>query len=174
MSTQVIIREASVSDASGLAELGRDTFCENFGHLYASKDLNSFMDGVYAPELQKQEILAPDCYILVAEHDGKLLGFSKSAPCKLPVSSMPPNAYELHRLYVREEAKRLRIGTKLMQKNLGYFAQKNASEVFVGVYSENYAAQKFYAANGFQKIQEYHFMVGNHRDDEWIMQLMQK
>jgi ribosomal protein S18 acetylase RimI-like enzyme len=39
------------------------------------------------------------------------------------------------------------------------------------VWSENFAAQKFYARHGFSKIADIGFMVGSQRDEEFLLEL---
>lgn len=166
-----IIRPATAADAEALSVLARDTFCENFAHLYTADNLQQFLDGVYAPRLQQQEIQHPENFFRLVEQDGKLIGYVKACPCHLPVADMPAGAYEVQRLYIRAEAKAAGLGSKLMDECLHYFAAQGASSVYLGVWAENHAAQKFYQRYGFRKVGEYHFMVGTHADNEWIMQL---
>lgn len=165
------IRMAEEGDAEAMSRLGRETFIQNFGHMYHPQDLEDFLDGVYMPRLQLQEIRTQENFIQVAECGGRLVGYAKSGPCKLPVPHMPPRSYEVQRLYLDAGIKRAGIGSRLMRNALDHFAQMEAQAVYLGVWSGNHAAQAFYARFGFRKIGEYHFMVGGHADDEWIMQL---
>lgn len=171
MSAPTTVRRACEADAEALAELGRRTFTDNFGHLYTAQNLQHFLDGVYAPQLQRQEICTPENCVYVAEQGGELVGFLKAAPCKLPIAEIPARAYEIHRIYVLPQAKGQGIGSRFMDIALEYCRQKNAAGIYVGVWSQNYAAHRFYAHYGFVKIAEYHFMVGDDADDEWVMQL---
>ena len=45
-------------------------------------------------------------------------------------------------------------------------------ELYLGVYAENHAAQRFYQRHGFQKVGDYLFPVGRHRDLEFIYKRM--
>lgn len=170
---QCIIRNATEADAEALSQIGRVTFVQNFGHLYSKQDLHSFLDGVYMPELQLQEIRTPENFIQLAECEGRVVGYAKSGPCKLPVPDMPSHSFELQRLYLDAHIKRNGLGTVLMHNALAYFRQKSAAAIYVGVWSGNHAAMAFYQRFGFHKIAEYHFMVGEHADDEWILQLQE-
>ena len=40
----IVFRNAAPSDAKALAELGRRSFVETFGHLYSPEDLTAFLD----------------------------------------------------------------------------------------------------------------------------------
>lgn len=41
--------------------------------------------------------------------------------------------------------------------------------LYIGVWSENFGAQRLYARYGFQPVGEYLFPVGQHRDREFIL-----
>lgn len=165
------LRPATEADAAALSKLGRETFTRTFGHLYTQENLTAFLDGVYAPALQLQEIHAPEYRVMLAELEGKLVGYATSGPCKLPIADKHPQAFELYRIYILPEGKGQGIGSALVEDALRFFAESGAPEVYVGVWSENFPAHAFYHKLGFEKVGEYHFMVGNHADDEWIMRL---
>lgn len=165
------LRRAEPHDAAALSALGRRTFIHEFGHLYAAQDLADYLDGTYTPAIQAQEIAAPDLRVTVVEQGGELTGYAVSGPCKLPVDAMPDGAYELRRIYLSPDMKGNGLGSALLADALDFFREEGASAVYVGVWSENRAAQAFYRKAGFEKIGDYRFMVGNHADAEWIMQL---
>jgi ribosomal protein S18 acetylase RimI-like enzyme len=56
-----------------------------------------------------------------------------------------------------------------MNTILEYAKTQNYPEIVLGVFSENLGGQKFYARQGFEKIGEYYFAVGDHRDHEFIL-----
>lgn len=165
------LRSAQPGDAEALAELGARTFTENFGHLYTPENLQAFLDGVYAPRLQQDEIAHPDNHIMLAFVEGKMKGFAKSGPCKLPIENPPQPAYELHRLYVDGDAQGLGIGKGLIDDAMAFFKRRRAASIYVGVWQENHRAQAIYQKYGFETIGHYFFEVGDHQDDELIMQL---
>lgn len=172
MTASISSRPAQEDDAPALSALGRQTFIETFGGLYEPTDLNAYLDGTYAPELQLQEIRHPETRMQVMEDEGRLVAFCKSAPCYLPIEDKPANSWQIHRIYVLAEYKGKGLGRALLDDALQYFRDKSASAVYVGVWSGNHAAQGFYRRAGFEKWAEYHFAVGNQVDDEWIMRLM--
>lgn len=165
----ITLRKATAEDAETLAQLCRDAFDDAFGHQYTPQDLAQFFDESYTAAVQLHEITHPDMHVMLAEEQGKVIGYALSGRCKLPVTDMHPDSYELQRLYLRKEATGKGIGSLLLKDAFAFFAARSAAEVYVGVWSGNTGAQKFYRAAGFEKIGGYHFMVGNHADDEWIM-----
>ncbi len=60
------------------------------------------------------------------------------------------------------------LGRELLRLSLDWIAQTYPGPVWLGVWSGNAKAQAFYGTKGFRKVGDYHFMVGDHRDDEYI------
>jgi ribosomal protein S18 acetylase RimI-like enzyme len=46
---------------------------------------------------------------------------------------------------------------------------KPGRRLWIGVWSENYGAQRLYGRHGFTKVGEYEFPVGEVRDREFIL-----
>lgn len=165
------IRLARPADAGTLAELGAATFVETFGHLYKEQDLQAFLDESHSAEAY-EDLLADDAWrIWIAESaPGEAVGFAVAGPCGLPVPDMPENSGELSRLYILKSHQGGGLGTRMLEPMLKYLRAR-FEHIYLSVYSENYGAQKLYQRYGFEKIADYFFMVGDHADPEWIMQL---
>ncbi len=99
------------------------------------------------------------------------LGFVAVGACKLPVENLEPSAGEIHQLYVLARHHNLRIGTQLMAVGLEWLRSQGRNPLYVGVWSENFGAQRFYRRYGFDKIGEYGFPVGETVDREFILRL---
>lgn len=165
----MIIREAIASDAELLTRMGREIFIESFGSLYSKDDLESFLKDTYSPEKQLLEITATDSNCLIAEIDGKPAGYAKYGLCKLPVDMFGQRAGELHRLYVYKHFRNAGTGRALADMAFDEMIKAGCSDIYIGVWSENYGAQRFYSSFGFSKCGEYKFMVGKQADHEFIM-----
>jgi ribosomal protein S18 acetylase RimI-like enzyme len=174
MTNHILLRKALPEDAQQLSELGIETFNDHFAYLYSAEDLNNFLKKAYDPSVMKMEIEHPENHIILAYVNGKLAGYAKSGKSKLPVQQPKHPAYELHRLYVQKFAQRMAVGKTLMKDAMQYFERAGANGIYIGVWSGNERAQQFYRKHGFEKVGEYHFMVGNQADDEWIMQYQRK
>jgi diamine N-acetyltransferase len=171
MTKHTIIRRATAEDAETLAYLGQETFRESFGHLYTPENLQRFLAESHSAQIKEQEINDERNLVLIAEHGDTPVGYAKARPCELPVPNMPQNAYELQRLYLLQAYTGQGTGSALMEECMLFFRERKASAVYLSVYSGNAGAQRLYAKRGFHKVGDYHFMVGEHADDEWILQL---
>jgi len=166
----VKVRLATGADAAALAELGGATFTETFGHLYPPEDLQAFLAKNHTPESWTRTLADPQRGIFLAEHpSGRKIGFICVGACKLPVQDLEASAGEIQQLYVFAEFHNLRLGTRLMELGLEWLASQGRSPLYIGVWSENYGAQRFYGRYGFTKVGEYGFPVGATVDREFIL-----
>lgn len=167
------LRRAAHADAKTLSELGRATFTTTFGHLYSPEDLDAFLTEYHSEAYYAALLVDPEMAAWIAEMpaDGgemAAIGYRTAGPCGLPAPDMADNSGELCRLYVDSSAQGSGLGTSMLKAALAWLEERY-EHLYVGVFSENFGAQKLYQRHGFQKIAEYHFMVGNHADLEWIM-----
>ncbi|MFC3099091.1 GNAT family N-acetyltransferase [Alteraurantiacibacter palmitatis] len=170
----MILRPATPADAVPLADLGRDSFCAAFAHLYRAEDLNAFLAAAYDPAKVAGEIADPaysHC-LAVDEGDGRLLGFCKMRqPSAYAHHSDAARPMALCQLYTAPDATGRGIGAELMDWALSHARETGADAVQLSVWAENLGAQRFYARYGFAKIADIDFWVGQQRDEEFLLEL---
>ena len=165
----VEIRRASLADAATLSALCARTFTETFGHLYPPEDLASFLAGSYAVERQRTILAHPDYAVWLLEDDGVAVGHAAAGPCGLPHPDVAPGDGELKRLYVLRDYQSGGHGGRIMDAVMDWPLHDGPRTLWVGVWSENPGAQRFYARRGFERVGEYDFPVGNTIDLEYIL-----
>lgn len=167
------IRPVTLSDidkfAAPLSELGAATFSDSFGHLYSPQDLAAFVKDNHSESAYRRSIKDPEQFLWVAEMDQALIGYVTLGPNHLPCDPPVKNSIELKRLYVRASHLNQGIGQTLMDAAILHARHAGFKHIALSVWSENYGGHRFYQRNGFEKIGEYQFPVGDHLDDEWIM-----
>lgn len=167
---QTTLRRATPNDAADLATLGAATFTQTFGHLYPPEDLEFFLQRTHTRAAWEPVLGDPSSATWLAFVDSaKPIGFARAGKCKLPVENCEPAAGELQQLYVLAQYHNLRIGTKLMELALEWLDAQGHAPLYIGVWSENFGAQRFYARYGFSKVGEYGFPVGQTIDQEFIL-----
>ena len=167
------LRPAVPADAAALAELGERSFVVKFGHLYRPDDLAAFLSQAHTEAKVAKEIADPQMRVMLAEQDGKLLGYCKLVmTCGWPEHARGSRVIELKQLYTDPEATGQGIGAALMDWALEEARDYGADEIQLSVYSENPGAQKFYRRHGFDKAADIHFMVGQQRDAEFLFARM--
>jgi ribosomal protein S18 acetylase RimI-like enzyme len=167
-----VIRRASVADAAALSRVASETFVETFGHLYPPADLNAYLPKTYALERCRAQLDNPTMGVWFAtfsDNPAQPVGFIVVGPCKLPVENLEPHAGEIQQLYVYAKHHNLRLGSKLMDAALAWLEAERRTPLYIGVWSQNLGAQKFYGRYGFNKAREYGFPVGETVDHEFIL-----
>jgi ribosomal protein S18 acetylase RimI-like enzyme len=171
----LVIRRASVADAATLARITELTFTETFGHLYPPEDLAEYLRGNCTPESCRKLLNDPKLgvWFIGAEGAGidgaEPVGYVTAGPCKLPVENREPNAGEVRQLYVLAFHQNQRLGAQLLDTALGWLTEQHFSPIYIGVWSQNDGAQRFYGRYGFRKVGEYGFPVGQTVDHEFIL-----
>ncbi|WMJ70252.1 GNAT family N-acetyltransferase [Stenotrophomonas sp. 24(2023)] len=163
------IRRATVEDAPTLSALAARTFTETFGHLYPAQDLQAFLAEAYAVPRQEIILQHPDYAVWLLERDGQAIGHAAAGPCGLPHAGVQPGDGEIKRLYLVKDEQSCGWGSRLLETALAWLERDGPRPLWLGVWSENFGAQRFYARYGFEKAGEYLFPVGQVNDLEFIL-----
>lgn len=163
------VRRAVAGDAAALAQIAEATFTETFGHLYSAEDLASYVGSTCTAAASLNNLQDPRmAYWMVGAEGEPAVGFALAGYCKLPLERLEPTAGELRQLYVKATHQKLRLGTQLFETALAWL-EEHYAPLYIGVWSKNFGAQRFYARYGFAKVAEYGFPVGKTVDREFIL-----
>ena len=164
------IRRATLEDAAALSDVAERAFVRAFGHLYPPADLARFLQDSYSVGQHVKYLSDPKCAMWLVERDGEALGYALAGrPCTLPHADVRPEDGELKRIYLLPEAQGGGIGSQLIQTAFDWLEQDGPTTLWIGVYSQNFGAQRFYERLGFTKVGNYEFLVGSVRDPEFIL-----
>ena len=193
-----MIRRATPADAEALSHLSCTCFTQTFGHLYTPSDLDAFLDEAYSPTVLRAELEDPEratwllfedsvdeagATLSSTDHPGTPepgdeaptssvpqapIGYVTACPAHLPHPDVAPGDGEVQRLYILRGHQGGGHGTTLLRTALEWLERDGPRTLWIGVWSENYGAQRFYARHGFEIVGEYSFMVGDHADREFI------
>jgi diamine N-acetyltransferase len=173
---QIEYRGVTAQDTDALAALGRSSFADAFAHLYSAENLNMFLEQSYAPSKIAAEMANTQRLYRIAAYEGQLLGYCKlnlqtGFGADIGADMAGRKVIDLSQLYLRSDTTGKGIGDALMIWALAEAKARGYDDILLSVYSENYGAQRFYARYGFTKYADIYFMVGNHRDDEYLYRL---
>lgn len=163
----VAFRNAGVADAEVLAELGRRSFTETFGHLYSPADLALFLEN-HTPSEWQSELARPQIAIRLGEADGQAVAFAKVGPTSLPFDP-GPYAIELRQFYVLAPWHGTGVAARMMEWVMAEVRRRRAREVYLSVFVDNHRARRFYERYGFRFVRKHDFMVGTHADEDHIL-----
>lgn len=167
------LHEPGPADAPALSALGIAAFTAKFAHLYRPEDLIPFLIESYGEAGLRRELADPARRFCLARRGGIPLGWAKLAlTCAFPEHARGQHPMELKQLYTAPAAQGAGIGAALMDWAMATFAHAGADEIQLSVWSENHAAQRFYARYGFHKVADVTFRVGRQLDHEFLLARM--
>lgn len=165
---EIIIRRAGPEDAEALSAIGRQTFTETFGHLYPAADLSAFLDDAYGAAKIAHLAADPARAFWLVEAEGAPVGHGLAGPCDLPHPEVTASCGEIKRIYLLRSAQSGGQGGRLFETMVNWLQGAGAKDLWLGVWSENHGAQRFYRRYGFSPVGEYGFHVGATVDREFI------
>ena len=169
----MILRPALHSDLGTLVSFSRQAFTDAFGHLYAEKDLDAFLDRYRAPERFAAAIDDPDRLVTLALGE-TLLGYATvdfGAQFEERPDPQPRAPCILGQLYCSSASTGRGVGAALLDHAIAEARARGCDAMQLSVYSENFGAQRFYQRFGFRHVADIDFWVGGHRDDEFLYEL---
>lgn len=166
---QPTIRRADPSDAQVLSELGARTFAETFAHLYPPQDLADFLEQAYGLARTQADLADPAKAQWLVEAGGAAVGYALAGPCDLPHPEVTPASGELKRFYLLKGWQGGGTGGRLFAEVMAWLEREGPRDLWIGVWSENFGAQRFYGRHGFEQVGAYGFRVGETVDHELIL-----
>ena len=107
--------------------------------------------------------------VWLVEVGSETVGYALAGPCELPHAEVSPGDGELKRLYLLRRTQNSGIGGRLFETALAWLLANGPRTIWIGVWSENFGAQRLYGRRGFAKVGEYGFAVGQTIDREFIL-----
>ena len=164
-----VIRRAGPADAEALSDIGARTFTETFAHLYPPQDLADYLAEAHSIERARADLADPDKALWIVEADGEVVGYALAGPCDLPHPQVAAGCGELKRFYLLKTHQNGGLGSRLFDTTMAWLERDGPRDIWIGVWSENFGAQRFYSRRGFVRVGEYGFPVGKTVDHEFIL-----
>jgi len=142
------IRQATVNDVSTLQNLNDEVFVDN--HKYDPDLKMDWAQSETGKEYFTDVVNNPNAICLIAEENGKAIGYIAAAPKEFGYRLS--KYLEIENMGVSPEHRSKGIGIKLMDECLSRAKNKGFQKVYVNAYFENVGAINFYEKSGFKKI----------------------
>jgi GNAT superfamily N-acetyltransferase len=123
------------------------------------------LDGAQA----RADLAHPDKALWLVEDGGVAIGYALAGPCDLPHPEVTNRCLELKRIYFVAGRQGGGLGGRLFDEVMAWMERDGPRDLWIGVWSENFGAQRFYGRRGFEKVGEYGFRVGRTVDHEFIL-----
>ncbi len=148
MSPTILIRNAKKNEVKKLQNLNDEAFAENpkfDSDLILDWAQSDIGKSYFTTLLNSQED-----YCLVAEDQGKLVGYIAAGPKK--ISHRKSKYIEIQNLGVVPSYRSQGLGSRLIKACLKRARNKGYQKAYLNSYSANVKAIAFYKSNGFSKI----------------------
>ncbi|MEO6051853.1 MAG: GNAT family N-acetyltransferase [Pyrinomonadaceae bacterium] len=173
MSNHIAIREAIPGDSKLLTDLSYTTFWDAFAHhpKNAPDDLAHYMGQAFNVEQIAAELADVASIFLIAEIDGKAIGYAKLIVGSIELGINAERPIELSRLYSHQEYIGKGVGQNLMDACFDFARSHDHDVMWLGVWEFNPRAQRFYEKNGFKEVGKHNFQLGSDHQTDLLMQL---
>lgn len=146
---KITMRRAGVDDANLIAVLGTTTFYEAYFEQDIPSALANYILESFSPDQIRREMDEPGSEFILLFLDEKAVGYAKlrEDPAGPGVSS--ENAIELQRIYLVERVWGTGRAEVFLDRVLERAAERGFDTVWLGVWTENTRARKFYEKHRF-------------------------
>lgn len=163
------IQNVTIDDLSTLRDLSIETYTDTFGEFNTPENLQAYIDDAYDPEILRKELLDNNSEFYFVKVDGQLAGYLKVNILSAQSEPMPDDFLEIQRIYIRKSFKRQGLGKLLLELGLKRAQALGKARVWLGVWENNFAAQKFYQFMGFEKYRSHKFVMGDSVQTDYIL-----
>lgn len=191
----VVFRSVTPEEASKACDFGRAEMIRTFAYLYNKDDFDAYLAEAYTTAkyeewLKSREYVVYGAFldpvkagllgdaVATDKESDKMVAYVLAGPCDLPLPAdelkidRTVPAGEIKRLYAHPSTFGSGIAEELMRNAMTWLRSGEGNQnrdVYLGVYSENPRAIKFYEKHNFKLCGEYNFRVGSQLDREFIM-----
>lgn len=155
----ISIIKAKESDASLLAEVGKQSFIESHGRSATAAVINEYVSEKFNLAAMHEELRNPDHIYYILYYNEQPAGYSKIIFDASHPNISLPHVTKLERLYLLEAFYSLKLGAELLQFNIDLSKEHKQEGMWLFVWTENERALRFYKKVGFVAIGNYDFKL---------------
>lgn len=163
------IKKCTVANLATLKELSIETYTDTFKDFNTPEDLKDYLDNAYNTQILTAELTNPNSEFYFLYVDKELAGYLKINVSNAQSESLGPDFLEIQRIYIRVPFKRMGLGKILLELGIKRAKELQKKRVWLGVWENNFAAQKFYQYMGFKKFTSHKFVMGDSIQTDYIL-----
>jgi len=164
-------RPATADDVPALSALAKRTWLDAFGHTVDPETAAVELDTTRSEAFFRAALETRTT--LVAEEDGRLVGYVQFGDVDIPEADAGPGDRELHRVYVETAQQGRGIGRRLVEEALRDPRLAEARRIFLQVWEENERAVRLYESLGFHPVGTTAFTIGSGQVVEDVVMLLE-
>lgn len=169
---QIDIEKVTLVDVQNLQKIAKETFHETFSAENTEEDMRCYLDATFSIEKLSEGLSNENSEFYFAKFQNSILGYLKLNFGKSQTQLQDENAMQIERLYISKEFQSKKIGKLLLDKAILIAKNRNKNYVWLGVWSQNLRAIKFYEKNGFTAFDTVVFKLGTDEQKDLMMKLI--
>ena len=162
------IRNAGLSDAELLVELGKLSFYEAFSEETAPPDMADHLQTAFKVEDIKAQLNNEQSLFIIIEIDTSAAGYAYLHPETPPDCVKDPNTIQLVRLYLRRKYYARNVGNTLMKACLAEALSRGYRSVWLSSWELNHRGNSFYKKWKFRIVGRAKFKIGSDIQNDFI------
>ena len=164
------VRAALATEAPAYTEFARATFIATYAADNSPAVLAQHLERAFTVAQQQADLLDPARTTLVLEApDASWAGFAVLRTHQAPADVRGGNPVELERIYVGAAWQGCGAGHQLMDACVERAAANGHDALWLGVWTENHRARRFYQKEGFVEVGLHQFDFGGELQDDVLM-----
>ena len=169
VSGTVTFRRGSVSDAESVSAFARRLFEETFGAQNDAQDMAMYTAKAFTPSVQRGELEDPARVYVVGERDGTISAYALLRVGSRHSSVQGDAPVEIERFYVDSALHGQGIAGAMMDEVVRIARSTGADVLWLGVWSQNTRAIRFYEKRGFIIVGSQTFLLGTDVQIDHVM-----
>lgn len=174
-------RLIETKDLYSLVEIACTTFIDTFAEQNDAAEFYDYVEKAFAPEQLQKELDTEGSIFYFLEYENERIGYFKINLNKSPMHTDRPRFYfdfsshqdtamsELERIYLKKDYHGKGIASTMMAFIEDFARQNNNKYLWLGVWSLNKKAIRYYEKCGFGAFGEHIFQIGNDAQKDYLM-----
>ncbi len=164
----IVIKTAKEDQSALIANLSWQTFFDTYHQQNSKEDMEIILKQHFCKEAVQKELDDPSNIFLLAYLGRQVVGYAKLSDSKSP-KNIKENTIEIARIYSVKEKIGSGVGKALIKQCIAIAEERKKEMIWLGVWEQNQRAIQFYRRFGFEKFGEQSFMLGNDKQNDWLM-----
>lgn len=164
------IIQATTTHVELLQQLGKETFYDTFHAHNDAQTMETYLQRAFTIDKLTAELEHAQSFFYVLFDGDEAAGYMKLNIDEAQSEPFGSETLEVERIYIRQAHKRRGFGNVLMQKAMDVAKTHDKRAIWLGVWEKNEQAIAFYEKNGFVKVGEHTFMMGDEAQTDYVMQ----
>ncbi|UXI66864.1 GNAT family N-acetyltransferase [Tahibacter amnicola] len=166
-----VLATARVDDAAPLSDLMRATFLAAYSTCSTPVNVAAHVDRLYRPDAQARELASPDWHTVLAMSGTEPAGFAQLNFVEKPPVALAPCA-QLARFYLLPAHQGKGLAPLLMEALRHVARDRGFDALWLTVWKQSPRAIRFYESQGFVRVGECEFRIGDDPQADWVMRAL--